>query len=301
MKLVYLSASAFVIVSLFAINLVADRYAKLVYSEAKSVLAYTISSKFVPLLNNRASAPIVSAPGAMAVDLETGIPLFQKDARKKLLPASTTKIVTALVALESYPLDKVLEVKKAGVEGQKMRLVLGEQMSVRNLLYGLLVFSANDAAETLADNFPKGRDEFVRHMNSLARRLNLADTYFENPTGIDGNNQVTSARDMIRLASYAMRDKDFREIVSTKEITVENFEGNLKHKLTNLNELLGHVEGVIGVKTGWTEEARENLVTYVERDDRRIALVVLGSQDRFGETKELIEWIFNSYSWIYSP
>src|SRR4030065_326444 len=289
MKLVYLSASVFFIVSLIGFNLVLENDNGQNYYKQQEVLGYSSSAKVIPVLKTAASAPIVSAQGAMVVDLETGISLYSKDADKKLLPASTTKIVTSLVALENYPLDKILEVKQPSVEGQKMRLVLGEHMKVENLLNGLLIFSANDAAETLADNFPGGRQEFVLQMNALAKRLNLADTWFENPTGLDGNSQVTSARDMIRLASFAMKNQVFRKIVSTKGLTVHNAEGTIAHKLTNLNELLGEVDGVIGVKTGWTEEARENLVTYVQRGDRRIAVVVLGSQDRFGETKELID------------
>ena len=298
MKLVYLSASVFFIVSLIGFNLVLENDNGQNYHKQQEVLGYSSSAKVIPVLKTAASAPIVSAQGAMVVDLETGISLYSKDADKKLLPASTTKIVTSLVALENYPLDKILEVKQPSVEGQKMRLVLGEHMKVENLLNGLLIFSANDAAETLADNFPGGRQEFVLQMNALAKRLNLADTWFENPTGLDGNSQVTSARDMIRLASFAMKNQVFRKIVSTKGLTVHNAEGTIAHKLTNLNELLGEVDGVIGVKTGWTEEARENLVTYVERGDRRIAVVVLGSQDRFGETKELIDWTFANYEWI---
>ena len=298
MKLVYLSASVFFIVSLIGFNLVLENDNGQNYHKQQEVLGYSSSAKVIPVLKTAASAPIVSAQGAMVVDLETGISLYSKDADKKLLPASTTKIVTSLVALENYPLDKILEVKQPSVEGQKMRLVLGEHMKVENLLNGLLIFSANDAAETLADNFPGGRQEFVLQMNALAKRLNLADTWFENPTGLDGNSQVTSARDMIRLASFAMKNQVFRKIVSTKGLTVHNVEGTIAHKLTNLNELLGEVDGVIGVKTGWTEEARENLVTYVERGDRRIAVVVLGSQDRFGETKELIDWTFANYEWI---
>ena len=301
MKLMILSACVFLIVSLFSLTLSFEKAKRQTFHEPQKVLAYNTSSKIIPLLKNDAVPPVVSAQGALAVDLDTGVSLYQKDADKKLFPASTTKIMTALIALENYSLDEALEVKRSGVEGQKMRLILGERMKVENLLNGLLIFSANDAAEVFADNFPEGRESYVDQMNKLARKLNLADTWFENPTGLDGNSQVTSARDMVRLTSYAMKNPIFRIIVSTKELTVYNIEGTIPHKLKNLNELLGEVEGVVGVKTGWTENARENLVTYVERGDRRIAMVLLGSQDRFGETRELIEWIFGEYDWVYSP
>lgn len=251
----------------------------------------------VPVLSDTSSFPIVSAQAALAVDVESGVTLYEKEPDKLLLPASTTKIVTALVAMQTYPDDAVLEVKNIKVEGQKMGLVSGEKMKVQDLLYGLLVYSANDAAEVLANNYPGGREAFVTAMNAKAKELHLENTSFLNPTGLDGNGHVTTARDLIRVASLAMKNPEFARIVGTKQTVVRSENGKIVHKLTNINELLGVVEGVLGVKTGWTENARENLVTYIERDNRKIMIALLGSQDRFGETKELIDWIFSSYSW----
>jgi D-alanyl-D-alanine carboxypeptidase (penicillin-binding protein 5/6) len=101
----------------------------------------------------------------------------------------------------------------------------------------------------------------------------------------------------VNVSKLAMEKQEFAHIVGTKEIEVKSIDGKITHKLANLNQLLGKVPGVLGVKTGWTENARENLVTYVERDNRKVMLAVLGSQDRFGETKELIDWIFANYIW----
>lgn len=251
----------------------------------------------IPVLNFNSSFPTFSAQGVMAVDLTSGVPLYQKNPDNALLPASTTKIVTALVALDTFPLDHVITVGKVKVEGQKMGLVMGEQMKVEDLLYGLLVYSANDAAMVLAENYPGGYDNFIIAMNEKAKALSMKNSSFQNPVGLDGLTQISTARDLVRVSEVAMRSPEFAKIVGTKNITVKDVSGSKKHNLKNINELLGVIPGVMGVKTGWTENARENLVTYIERDGHKIMIAVLGSQDRFGETKELIDWVFSSYKW----
>ncbi len=259
----------------------------------------TVSKSFtpIPVLSEGAGFPILSAQAALAIDLDSGITLYEKDPERPLLPASTTKIVTALVAMDYYKERDILTVHRVGVEGQKMGLVVGETITVENLLYGLLVYSANDAAEVLADNFPGGREDFIATMNLKAKELHLDNTHFSNPSGLDGNGHMATARDLIRVSEVAMSNPKFRKIVGTIEKEVASVDGKIKHKLVNINELLGKVEGVLGVKTGWTENARENLVTYLERNGKRIMTVLLASQDRFGETEELIDWIFNNYQW----
>jgi D-alanyl-D-alanine carboxypeptidase (penicillin-binding protein 5/6) len=250
-----------------------------------------------PVLAASSSFPIISAQGTLAVDLDSGISLYEKNPDTKLLPASTTKIVTALVALDSYPLDQIVTIGKINVVGQKMGLFQGEKISVENLLYGLLVFSANDAAEALADSFPGGTDAFIAAMNAKAKDLSMVNSVFQNPAGIDGVSQITTAKDLVRVSEVAMRNPTFSKIVGTRSISFSDVSGKIKYNLKNINQLLGAVPGVLGVKTGWTENARENLVTYIERGGHKVMIAVLGSQDRFGETKELIDWIFANYKW----
>lgn len=252
-----------------------------------------------PIISGNTVFPMVSAQAVLAVDLTSGVTLYEKDPDKKLLPASTTKIITALVAMDYYYDDQILEVKDIKVEGQKMGLLEGEKIKVADLLDGLLVYSANDAAEVLAQNYGYGREDFIAAMNRKAKELHLDDSLFTNPTGLDTNGDeiASTARDLIKVSEEAMKLPEFAGIVGTKEIVVKSVDGKITHKLANLNELLGKVPGVLGVKTGWTESARENLVTYVERDGRKVMLAVLGSQDRFGETRELINWIFANYTW----
>lgn len=252
----------------------------------------------LPVLPNGISFPILSAQGALAVDLDSGVSLYEKNSDAALLPASTTKIITALVALDAYRLDQVLTVgKNVGVDGQKMGLFAGEQMKFEDLLFGLLVYSANDAAETLAQNYPNGYRAFVDAMNSKATELFMVNTHFDNPVGLDGDGQHSTAKDLVRASEVAMRNPEFAKIVGTKRVVIKDETGKYVYNLRNINELLGSVSGVLGVKTGWTENARENLVTYIERDGHRVMIAVLGSQDRFGETKELIDWIFTNYKW----
>jgi len=262
----------------------------------------------VPVISENTVFPVVSAQAAMAIDVTSGVTLYEKDPDESLLPASTTKILTALVAMDYYPDGEVLTVRRAPVDGQKMGLKIGEKIKVLDLLYGLLVYSANDAAEVLAQNYNGGREVFIAAMNLKAESLHLDHSYFTNPTGLDGggNRIVSSARDLIKISSVAMQNSRFAEIVKTKEITVKSLDGKIAHKLVNINELVGQVPGVLGIKTGWTENARENLITYIERDGHKVIIALLGSQDRFGETKELIDWIFKNYSWqevkvSYSP
>jgi D-alanyl-D-alanine carboxypeptidase (penicillin-binding protein 5/6) len=250
----------------------------------------------IPILTNDNLYPVLSAQSALVIDVDSGISLYEKEPDKELLPASTTKIITALVAMDHFPDDLVVEIKLSKVEGQKMGLKNGEKIKIGDLLYGLLVYSANDAAEALAAAYPGGRDVFIQTMNDKAKELHLNNSSFKNPTGLDGGGHYTTARDLIRVSKVAMRIPRFAEIVGTKEKIITSVNGVI-HKIFNINELLGKVQGVLGVKTGWTENARENLVTYVERDGKKVMIVLLGSQDRFGETTELINWIYDNYSW----
>lgn len=293
-KLLYLSLLSFVFISSTALALSNsfEKIKEIVY-QPKNTKSYSD----LPVLKDGAKYPILSAQSVMVVDLNSGVTLYEKDPNKALLPASTTKIVTALVAIDTYAPDQVLKVGRVTVEGQKMGLVMGEEMKFIDLLNGLLIYSANDAAEVLANNHPGGRDLFIGLMNKKVKDLGLNNTHFSNPTGLDNGAQYSTTRDLAVVAKVAMQNPTFAQIVGTKEKTVKSVDNRFAHRLVNINKLLGEVPGVLGVKTGWTENARENLVTYIDRDGRKVMTVVLGSSDRFGETKELIEWVYSNYIW----
>lgn len=300
-NLLYLSLLSFVFIASSAISIASNTSIQKFNSKeiVKEINTRFFNKKYsdLPTLKEGASFPILSSQSAVIIDMTSGITLYEKEPNKKLLPASTTKIMTALVALDTYQLDQELLVKNVKVEGQKMGLVVGEKIKFIDLLKGLLIYSANDAAEVLAQNHPAGRDVFIGLMNKKASDFGLRDTHFENPVGLDSVGQYSTTRDLVILSKQALKNQIFADIVKIKTDVVKSVDGVYTHRLTNINKLLGEVDGVMGVKTGWTENARENLVTYVVRDNRKIMLAVLGSSDRFGETKELIDWVFNNYTW----
>lgn len=250
-------------------------------------------------------APGLSARAALIIDPDSAVILYSKNPQERLLPASTVKIMTALVSLEQYRLEESLVVDGDHGFGQDIKLLPGERLSVINLLSGLLVASANDAAEVLAQGYPGGEAAFLARMNQKARELSLEDTFFANPTGLDTDDQeralhtvsLSTTLDLSRLARVALTEPTFRRLVNTSQITITDVTGTKRHPLFNINALLGLLPGAKGVKTGWTERAGECLIGLVERDGRSLLTVVLGSQDRFGETRRLVEWAFANYQW----
>lgn len=251
----------------------------------------------IPVNTTGVKAPGLTARSAVVIDVDSKTILYAKSPDLKLLPASTTKIMTGLVALEVYPLDKVITVTGVHQTGQVMKLKAGERITVENLLYGLLVESANDAATVLAQNFPGGEDAFIDAMNQKAKDLGLSNTNFTNASGLDAYGHYTSAHDLALIAAAAMGDPAFKKIVGTLGITVADVDNTVSHDLETINELLGKVPGLAGVKTGWTELAGECFVAYVKRGKRELISVVLGSGDRFGETSALINWAFSNHRW----
>lgn len=239
----------------------------------------------------------VSAGGIVIVDADSGVVLFQRNSYEPFSPASTTKILTALVALDSYSLDDVMTVKTLKNSGASMKLVAGERITVENLLYGALIQSGNDAAWTLAENYPGGVDAFVMTMNEKAKQLHLTQSYFTNPVGFDDPTHKMTPMDLARLAGVALSNKTIVKMVAIPQITISDVTHTYFHSLINVNALLGKIPGVGGIKTGWTEEAGENLVTLVERGNHRVIIVVLKSKDRFADTTKLIDWTFGNHRW----
>lgn len=244
------------------------------------------------------AASYLTAKSAIVIDVASAAVLYQKNPDLELMPASTTKIVTALVALDSYKLDDIITVKEADDSiGHSMELVRGEQITVENLLYGILVESGNDAALALAQAYPDGYQAFVDRMNQKAEDLHADNTAFRNVSGVEQFGHTTTVRDLSIIARVAMQNPTFARMVETKSIIVKSIDGKFVHNLENINELLGVVPGLKGVKTGWTENSGECLVTYTERNGHAIVTVVLGSADRFGESQSLIEWAFTNHRW----
>ncbi len=238
------------------------------------------------LMPVRAWGISTSAAAAVLMDADTGQVLYDLNGGRRMLIASTTKIMTALVALERASLTDVITVKqKHMTEGSSMYLKPGERVTVEELLYGLLLCSGNDAAEALADGCG-GTASFVRRMNGLAGELGMEDTSFENPSGLDGQAHYSTARDMARLAAYAAGNHTFVRLCSTRSVTIGG------RTMTNHNRLLRAVPGCIGMKTGYTRAAGRTLVSAAERDGRRLVAVTLQDGNDWADHAALYDWGF---------
>lgn len=243
---------------------------------------------FVLLLTGSAGA--VSARSAVVLDAQTGRILFEQNADEILPMASTTKIMTALVALEAGDLDRTYTVKKEYtlVEGSSMYLKEGETVTLRDTLYGLMLMSGNDAALALAGECG-GQEAFVQAMNDKALELGLGNTHFDNPNGLDSANHHTTARELAQLAAYAMENPEFRQIVGSASYTANG------RAMVNQNKLLRLYPDAVGVKTGYTKKSGRCLVSAAERNGRRLIAVTLNDPDDWDDHIALYESAFAQF------
>jgi serine-type D-Ala-D-Ala carboxypeptidase (penicillin-binding protein 5/6) len=240
--------------------------------------------------------PIVSAGGVYVIDLPSFTPVFERNPHQRFLPASITKIMTALVAYDLYKPDDIITVKQAVEEGQVMNLISGERITMENLLYGTLIHSANDAAFALADQY--GREKFMEKVNEKARLIGMKDSNFKNPAGLDQPDQYTTPFDMALAARELLKNPSLSKIVSIKEITISDVDFIYFHQLTNVNKLLGEIQGLGGLKTGYTENAGENLISFYKKDGHQFVVVILKSLDRFNDTRNIIKWINEDVDYV---
>jgi len=212
--------------------------------------------------------------------------------------ASTTKIMTTIVILEKADLNETVTVsaKAGGTGGSRLGLKRGDKASVRDLLYGLMLRSGNDAAVALAEHVGGSVKEFAELMNEKAIELGLTNTHFVTPHGLDDANHYTTALELAKLTDYAMNNETFSKIVGTKSITI--YINNQPRQINNTNELLGVLNGVVGVKTGFTNNAGRCLVTETKRNNMDIITIVLGADTKKDRTKDsvnLIEYTYSKY------
>jgi D-alanyl-D-alanine carboxypeptidase len=301
LQLILLSVLFFVIAIIFLIS--TNAVVKLTESKVtfagneKLPLIQEVRKPRVEIIDSKLTQPGFTSAAVLAEDLDLEKFLYTKNITQRLSPASTTKIMTALIAVEHFQSGDILIVPPdALVGGSTMGLSAGESVSFRSLLYGMLLNSGNDAAYTIALNYPGGYNSFITAMNKKAQLLKLQNTHFENPAGFDSLNHYSSAYDLSQIAKEAIKNPQLSTIFSTKETQVTSIDNSKVHELKNLNKLLSE-EGVVGIKTGFTEIAGENFVGLIEKNGHRILTVVLNSADRFGETKNLMEWVFANYYW----
>lgn len=251
--------------------------------------------------NNILYPSAINSRSCIIYDRNSHMVLYSKNENKTVKMASTTKIMTSLIIIENCDLSETVEVSKksASTGGSRLGLKTGDKITIKDLLYGLMLCSGNDAAIALAEYAGEDVTGFVRLMNDKANQLGLKDTHYESPHGLDSDNHYTTAYELAVLTDYALKNKTFLQIVGTKNytITINGYSKNI----SNTNELLGNLTGVYGVKTGFTNGANRCLVTACKRNNMDIICVVLGADTKRFRTQDsikLIEYAFKNFTYI---
>lgn len=254
---------------------------------------------FLSAPNINFASAMSSSAKAMCV-LETGSKriIYSKNENEKLPMASTTKVMTAITVIQNCnDLDEYIQVDDAaiGVEGTSIYLRKDETVRIKDLLYGLMLRSGNDAATALACRVGGSVSGFAKLMNDLAKKIGAENSNFTNPHGLHDENHYTTAYDLSLITGYALNNPIFKEIVSTKSYAIEETNKSKKRYLTNKNKLLASLEGCCGVKTGFTKKAGRCLVSAIERDDATYVCVVLNCGPMFEESADLLNSAYDNY------
>ena len=233
----------------------------------------------------------------IVMELNSSRILYEKNANEKKYMASTTKILTAITIIENCKLDAVITVGKetVGVEGSSIYLKEGEKLSIKDLLYGLMLRSGNDCAETLAIACSGTISKFSKLMNETAKKIGANNSNFVNPHGLHNDNHYTTAHDLALISCYAMKNADFRQIVGTKKIKIPNTMGNYDRILINKNKMLTEFDGSNGIKTGYTKKAGRCLVSSCVRNGLELICVVLDCPPMFEHSKKLLSITYDNY------
>lgn len=253
---------------------------------------------YVQVINQTKDEPTLNSRIAVAYDRKSGEVIWGKDENKRTAMASTTKIMTAIVTLENCDLTQTVTISKksAGTGGSRLGLKADDKITMNDLLYGLMLKSGNDAAVAIAETVGGSVEGFAELMNEKAKELKLENTHYVTPHGLDDPEHYTTAVELAKLADYALQNETFAKIVNTKNYTV-TINGYPK-SISNTNELLGYLEGVNGVKTGFTNNAGRCLVTSVNRNGFEIITVILQADTkkfRTADSIKLIEYIYKNY------
>lgn len=242
----------------------------------------------------------VSAESAVLIEASNGAIIYSKNADVRMPMASTTKIMTALVAIESGNIEREVTVsaEAVGVEGSSVYLYVGEKLKLSDLIYALMLESANDAAAAIAVELGGSIEGFADMMNDKAKQIGLEGTHFTNPHGLHSEEHYTTARDLALLTVYALENPDFLSIVSTYKKVIPLKGGEGARVLINHNKLLKQYEGCIGVKTGFTKKSGRCLVSAAERDGIRLIAVTLNAPDDWNDHKHMLDYGFSEYECV---
>ncbi len=261
--------------------------------------------KKIPLTISQAQYPVfkspinsdISAKAIIIMDKYSGVVLFAKNPNLLFSMASTTKIMTAIVGLDYYKMNDILTIKTEGVEGVNVGFTVGEKLFFKDILYAMLLPSGNDAALALAQNYPGGESAFIKKMNEKAKLFQLINTSYADSIGLEDSRDYTTPLDLARLASRALDNQIFAKIVATKTWEITDVSGENKYLLKNLNQLLG-IQGINGVKTGYTAEAGQVLVTSKKEGEHTLIIIVMDSLDRFFDTSRLLYQMSDNINYL---
>ncbi|GAA0084986.1 hypothetical protein UT300007_14250 [Clostridium sp. CTA-7] len=264
------------------------------YEDINNESSETIDEDFVDIDGNKVNTKIplrVSARNAIAIDAETRQVLWDQNGYEIVPMASTTKILTSLVAINYGDLDKKVTISKnaASIRGSTVGYKAGEEVTMRELLFGLMFKSGNDAAIAIAEDIGGSVEKFSNIMNDFAKSLGAIDSHFESPHGLDSLKHYSSAYDLALLTSKGMENEIFREIVGEKVISKDKY--NFTRDYQNINKILHRIPGANGVKTGYTGGAGKCLVSSVNYNGRNIIIVVLNCADRWNQTEKIFNYI----------
>lgn len=238
-----------------------------------------------------------SAKSAILIDLSTGRPLYEKNAHEKLKIASITKVLTAVLAIESGRMNQTVKISRnaARMEGSSVYLQEGETIPLKDIVMGLMLRSGNDAATAIAEAVGGSVKGFVQLMNEKAKELGMTDTHFANPHGLDDPLHYSTAYDMALLTRYAMTLPAFRKITSTTSYHSKGDGDSIDRYWKNKNKLLFSYPYITGGKTGYTTGARRTLITTASKDGRRFAVVTLNDGNDWRDHRHLYEWAFQTF------
>ena len=291
------------IIFIFLIFIFTNSFADDVLTQEENfdISSYLNSNDYIESSNPTQNFPTINSRAYVVIDRKTNTVLVGKNEYSKKKMASTTKIMTAIVIIENYNLNEIVTISKkaANTGGSRLGLKAGDKITVNDLLYGLMLRSGNDSAVALAEYASGSIEEFSKLMNEKALELNLKNTHFVTPHGLDQDEHYTTAYELALLTNYALNNKIFAKIVGSKNFTITI--NGFQKELSNTNELLGNFDGVYGVKTGFTNGANRCLVTACRRENKDVICVVLGADTKKFRTQDsikLLNYSLNNFAYI---
>ena len=255
---------------------------------------------FFSIYNYKETSFAISSSSEIVMEVNSKRVLYEKDANSRRYMASTTKILTAIVVIENFDIEKKVVIKKeyVGIEGSSLYLEEGEELSIKELLYGLMLRSGNDCAQALAIECCGNVKEIAKLMNATAKKIGAKNSNFVNPHGLHDDNHFTTAYDLALISSYAIKNSIFKEIVSTKKITIPCTTKDYSRVLINKNKMLTKFNGANGIKTGYTKRAGRCLVTSCNRNGMELVCVVLNCPQMWEVSASLLESSYSNYSMV---